>query len=62
MMVLSPFGEKLADLRVATGKPQVYGGLQLTNKSGDIRLERLRVGRWNGEAPHAITAEKRGCT
>ncbi|HEY4313178.1 MAG TPA: TlpA disulfide reductase family protein [Pirellulales bacterium] len=58
MMVLSPFGEKLADLRVATGKPQIFGGLQLTNKSGDIRLERLRVGRWNGEAPHAITAEK----
>ena len=58
MLVLSPFGEKLADLRVATGKPQVFGGLQLTNKSGDIRLERLRIGRWNGEAPHAITAEK----
>jgi thiol-disulfide isomerase/thioredoxin len=58
MLVLSPFGEKLADLRVASGKPQVNGGLQLTNKSGDIRVERLRVGRWNGEAPHAVTAEK----
>ncbi|MES1213239.1 MAG: hypothetical protein ABUL64_01510, partial [Singulisphaera sp.] len=58
MMVLTPFGEKLADLRVASGKPQVNGGIQLTNKSGDVRLERLRVGRWNGEAPHAVTAEK----
>ena len=58
MLVLSPFGEKLADLRVASGKPQINGGLQLTNKSGDIRVERLRVGRWNGEAPHAVTAEK----
>ncbi len=58
MLVMSPFGEKLADLHVASGKPQVYGGLQLTNKSGDIRVEQLRVGRWNGEAPHAVTAEK----
>jgi len=58
MLVLSSSGEQLADLKVSTGKPQAFGGVQLTNKSGDIRLERLRIGRWNGEIPQAVAADK----
>jgi len=58
MLVLSAAGEQLADLKVSTAKPQSFGGLQLTNKGGDIRLERLRIGRWNGETPQSVTTDK----
>jgi thiol-disulfide isomerase/thioredoxin len=58
MLVFSSAGEQLADLKVTTGKPQAFGGVQLTNKSGDIRLERLRISRWNGEAPRAVEMDK----
>ncbi|HEY1602929.1 MAG TPA: TlpA disulfide reductase family protein [Pirellulales bacterium] len=58
MLVLSAAGEKLADLKVSTAKPQAFGGLQLTNKSGDVRLERLRIGNWNGEIPQPVAADK----
>ena len=58
MLVFSAAGEQLADLKVTTGKPQSFGGVQLTNKSGDIRLERLRISRWNGEAPRAVELDK----
>ena len=58
MIVLSGAGEQLADLKVSTAKPQTYGGVQLTNKSGDVRLERLRIGRWNGEIPKSVAADR----
>jgi thiol-disulfide isomerase/thioredoxin len=58
IIVFSPAGEKLADLTVATGKPQPHGGIQLVNKSGDVRLERLRITRWNGNAPHPAAHDK----
>ena len=58
MLVHSPGGERLADLAVTTGKPQVYGGLQLTNRRGDIRLERLQIGQWNGETPKTADVGK----
>ena len=58
LLVFSSGGVKLADLTVTTAKPQTLGGLQLTNKSGDVRLERLSIGRWNGEAPRILDANK----
>jgi thiol-disulfide isomerase/thioredoxin len=58
LLVFSSSGQQLADLTVATGKAQSFGGVQLTNKSGDVRLERLSIGRWNGEPPRAVNAEK----
>ncbi len=58
LLVFSSGGMKLADLTVTTAKPQTLGGLQLTNKSGDVRLERLSIGRWNGEAPRILDANK----
>ena len=58
MIVLSSNGDPLADLTVETNKPQVLGGVQLTNRSGDVRLERLQIGRWNGEVPKTAETKK----
>ncbi len=58
LLVFSSSGKQLADLTVVGGKAQAFGGLQLTNKSGDVRLERLSIGRWNGESPRPVDAEK----
>ncbi|MCC7084098.1 MAG: hypothetical protein IT427_03715, partial [Pirellulales bacterium] len=33
-------------------------GVRLINKRGDVRLERLRVSRWNGEQPKQVDGEK----
>src|SRR5208337_3080340 len=48
ILVFNPEGKPLADLKVAGGVAQVLGSLSLANKRGDLRLERLRIGRWNG--------------
>ncbi|MDB5345910.1 MAG: thiol-disulfide isomerase-like thioredoxin [Schlesneria sp.] len=58
LLVFSSSGRPLADLTVAASKPQAFGGIQLTNKSGDIRLERLSISRWNGEPPRAVESDK----
>lgn len=58
MLVFSSSGEPLADLTVTTNKPQVLGGIQLTNRGGDIRLERLQISRWNGEPPKTVEVDK----
>lgn len=60
MLVFSSNGEQLADLSVSTSKPTVLGGIQLTNRKGELRLERLQIGRWVGEPPkHAHTDKSR---
>ncbi|MFM2096503.1 MAG: Thiol-disulfide oxidoreductase ResA, partial [Planctomycetota bacterium] len=51
MLVCAPDGTMLGDLKVAASKPQTHPGLQLTNHRGDIRLERLRISRWDGTPP-----------
>jgi len=58
IQVFSPGGKSLADLKVNTPKPQVLARIFLENKHGDIRLERLRISRWNGDPPSAISQEK----
>lgn len=58
MLVYSSAGESLADLKVSTSKPQVYGGIQLHNRRGDVRLERLQIGKWNGEPPRRVELDK----
>jgi thiol-disulfide isomerase/thioredoxin len=58
IIVYSPGGEKLADLTVTSGKPEPRGGIQLVNKTGDVRLERLRISRWNGNAPASADNDK----
>ena len=51
ILVFSPSGAQLADLKVAGNKPAALPGLYLANIRGDVRLEWLRIGRWNGEIP-----------
>jgi thiol-disulfide isomerase/thioredoxin len=54
ILVFSASGKALADLRVANGQPHPLGSIFLANKRGDLRLERLRIGRWNGEPPRQV--------
>lgn len=58
MFVVTPDGKQLADLQVANGKEIIYPGIRLTNHMGTIRLERLRISRWNGELPRELEANK----
>ena len=63
LLVFSATGKPLADLQAQAQigeKPgaNVPGGVQLTNKRGNVRLERLRIGRWNGDPPRAASAGK----
>lgn len=51
-------GSLLADLTVVPEKQAVLPHLALTNVRGDVRIERLRVSRWNGTAPQQVEAAK----
>lgn len=56
MRVFSANGDPLADLTVRSVKPQVRGGLQLTNRRGDVRVERLQIRQWSDDLPTTIGA------
>jgi thiol-disulfide isomerase/thioredoxin len=59
LIVLSRSGKPLATLQVLSKKkPSVLPGVRLVNKKGDVRLEQLRITRWNGVAPHAVQDDK----
>ncbi len=58
ILVFSPGGKQLADLKVAGSRPAVLPGLYLANIRGDVRLEWLRIGRWNGEIPREVRADQ----
>jgi peroxiredoxin len=58
IIVFSPAGAKLAELRVANPIPAVLPGIYLANTRGDIRLEWLRIGRWNGELPREVKLDQ----
>lgn len=58
MFVLSSSGKKLADLQVTSSKNFTYPGIRMTNHRGNIRLERLRISRWNGDTPRELQADK----
>jgi thiol-disulfide isomerase/thioredoxin len=54
LIVLSRSGKTLATLTIGGGKPPVRGGVRLTNGKGDVRLQQLRVTRWNGLSPRDV--------
>lgn len=54
VLVFSADGRPLADLRVTGGQAKALGGIYLANKRGDVRLERLRISRWDGEPPRQV--------
>ncbi|MHB1555844.1 MAG: TlpA family protein disulfide reductase [Isosphaeraceae bacterium] len=58
ILVFSPGGKQLADLKVAGTRPTALPGVYLANIRGDVRLEWLRIGRWNGEVPREASADK----
>lgn len=49
--VLSKELEPLAKIEMALNRPQVLPGLRLEDRAGCVRLERLRITRWDGEPP-----------
>ncbi len=58
ILVFSPGGKQLADLKVAGTRPAALPGLYLANIRGDVRLEWLRIGRWNGEIPREVRTDQ----
>ncbi len=58
ILVFSPGGKQLADLKVAGNKPAALPGLYLANIRGDVRLEWLRIGRWNGKVPREASTDQ----
>ena len=58
ILVFSPGGKQLADLKVAGTKPVTRPGLYLANIRGDLRLEWLRIGRWSGEVPREVRTDQ----
>ncbi len=60
MAVYSSAGKQLADLQLTGGDSPLFtfGGVRLMNKNGDVRLERLRIGDWDGETPREVQATK----
>jgi thiol-disulfide isomerase/thioredoxin len=54
LLVFSETGLKLADLQIRPREAQEHTGLWLANKRGDVRLDRLRIRRWDGVAPHEV--------
>jgi peroxiredoxin len=57
-LVYSPSGKQLADLKVPSAKPVALPGLYLGNVRGDLRLEWLRIGRWNGDIPREVRLDQ----
>jgi len=65
-LTIPPAKDAPADAVGRFGKKQVavarkqgpLTGLRLLNKRGDLRIERLRIGRWNGEPPQNVTPGK----
>ena len=51
-------GQKIADIKVAAKTPKIGTCISLTNKRGDVRLERLRISRWNGDVPKETLADQ----
>jgi thiol-disulfide isomerase/thioredoxin len=58
LLVFSANGESLADLKLGARSSPALPGVRLTNHQGGLRLERLRVGRWDGEIPRPTGADQ----
>lgn len=61
LLVAAADGSPLADLTVVPRdgtRPEVLGGVSLANLGGTTRLERLRIGRWDGKPPMAGAADQ----
>jgi thiol-disulfide isomerase/thioredoxin len=51
-------GQKLADIQVDPGDAKVLRTIALHNNAGDVRLEQLVLGRWNGQLPPQVDVDR----
>jgi hypothetical protein len=56
ILVFSAGGKQLADVKARSTTPAALPGLYLWNVRGDVRLDWLRIGRWDGEMPSYVRA------
>jgi thiol-disulfide isomerase/thioredoxin len=54
LTLLSRTGKPLATMSIDGKPPPLQRGVRLVNLNGDVRLEYLRVSRWNGPAPREV--------
>ncbi len=60
IVVFSADGKRLSNLVIAEGQMPALSELFLENQHGDIRLDSLRIARWNGKIPAEVrTSEPR---
>ena len=53
-------GKQLADVKARSTRPAVVPGLYLwSGRQGDVRLEWLRIARWDGEMPSDVAVPAR---
>jgi thiol-disulfide isomerase/thioredoxin len=57
-LVFSADGEQLVDLAITADESAAQPGIRLVNNRGTVRLERLRISRWDGEPPREVQANK----
>ncbi len=57
-IVFSAEGKQLADLTVTDPDSSPSSIIRLFNHKGNVRLEQLRIRRWNGDPPREVQAEK----
>lgn len=58
LTVTTPAGEQLAELGVGGRTVRFGSGIKLTNREGDIRLDRLAVSPWNGAPPASVRGDQ----
>jgi thiol-disulfide isomerase/thioredoxin len=57
-IVLSRDGQTMGTIQIDARNARVLPGVRLTNKTGDVSLDALRISRWNGAAPKTAAADK----
>jgi thiol-disulfide isomerase/thioredoxin len=58
LVLISQSGKPVATLHVHAKNPPIRSGMRLTNTRGDVRLEQVRITRWNGMAPREVDEDK----
>jgi thiol-disulfide isomerase/thioredoxin len=58
LYIYSRNGQQSASVKLHSRKPEIRGGLRLTNREGHIRLKHLRITHWDGILPQDVQADK----
>ncbi len=57
-IVLSRDGQTLTPIKLDARNARVLPGVRLTNKTGDVSLDAVRISPWNGSAPKPAATDK----